>query len=50
VVLSAVARAALPTAMTTVIAHQKKTCEMITPHGVIRQFPANGHLITPRMS
>ena len=30
--------------------HQKKTCEMITPHGVIRQFPANGRLITPTMS
>ena len=32
------------------ISHQKKTCEMITPHGVIRQFPANGRLITPTMS
>ncbi len=30
--------------------HQKKTCEMITPHGVITQFPANGRLITPQMS
>jgi len=30
--------------------HQKKTCEMITPHGVITQFPANGRLITPKMS
>ncbi len=32
------------------LTHQKKTCEMITPHGVITQFPANGRLITPKMS
>jgi hypothetical protein len=25
-----------------------KTCEMITPYGVITQFPKNGRLITPK--
>ena len=29
---------------------QKKTWEMITPHGVITQFPKNGRLFTPKMS
>ena len=29
-------------------AHQGKTCEDITPYGVITQFPKNGRLFTPK--
>jgi hypothetical protein len=28
--------------------HQEKTCEDITPYGVITQFPKNGRLFTPK--
>jgi hypothetical protein len=28
--------------------HQEKTCEVITPYGVITQFPKNGRLFTPK--
>jgi len=28
--------------------HQEKTCEDITPYGVITQFPKNGSLFTPK--
>ena len=28
--------------------HQEKTCEVITPYGVITRFPKNGRLFTPK--
>ena len=28
--------------------YQEKTCEVITPYGVITQFPKNGRLFTPK--
>jgi hypothetical protein len=32
------------------VEHQEKqkTCEVITPYGVITQFPKNGRLFTPK--
>ena len=30
------------------LCHQEKTCEDITPYGVITQFPKNGRLFTPK--
>ena len=30
------------------VCHQEKTCEVITPYGVITQFPKNGRLFTPK--
>ena len=30
------------------VCHQEKTCEVITPYGVITQFPKHGRLFTPK--